>query len=482
MTTWTAILMAVVAFWQSPYDIVIRGGRVLDPETGLDGMRNIGIREGRIARVSEQPLAGIRSIDATGLVVAPGFIDLHSHGQDAENYRLKALDGVTTALEMEIGVADVPEFLREREGRALIHYGATASHPAARSAAFGSPLPTGTLLPPSGTATNAPASQQQLDRMRQILNREIDAGALGLGMGLAYTPGATRFEVLEMFRLAAARHLPVFTHVRSAGRTEPGSSIESMSEVIGASAVSGASLHVVHINSTGLRDSQECLRMIEGARARGLDVTTEAYPYGAGMTAVNSALFNPGWREKLGIDYQDVQSVETGERLTAESFQRLHALTEPKYVLLFLNPEEIVDAVIEHPLVMIASDGGLSGGKGHPRSSGTFARILSRYVRTRGSLTLLDAIRKMSYLPARRLEAATAQAARKGRLSEGADADLVVFDAAAITDRSTYERPAEPSVGVRFLLVAGTEVVREGQIVEKNFPGRALKSGSGQAP
>ncbi len=408
--------------------------------------------------------------------MAPGFVDLHSHGQDPENDRLKVLDGVTTALELEIGVPDVAAFLARRKGRALVHHGTTASHPHARVLAFGATVPKDAILPQAGPVTDNPATPEQLTKIRERLRSEIDAGGLGVGMGIAYTPGATRHEVIEAFRLAVEKRVPVFTHVRSAGRVEPGSSIEAVSEVIAAAAVSGASLHVVHINSTGLRDAVECLRLIEGARARGLDVTTEAYPYGAGMTAVNSAMFNPGWQQKLSIDYKDLQLVETGERLTKESFERLHALTEPKMVLLFLNPDEIVDAVILHPLAMVASDGYVEKGKGHPRSAGTYARMLSRYVRSQGRLALMDALRKMALLPAQRLERCTPAARAKGCLQEGMDADIVVFDPQQVADRATYEAPAEPSVGVRYLLVSGTPVVDAGALVPNVAPGRALVS------
>jgi hypothetical protein len=273
-----------------------------------------------------------------------------------------------------------------------------------------------------------------------------------------------------MFRLAAERGLPVYTHMRSAGRVEPGSAIESVSEVIGAAAITGASLHIVHINSTCLRDSLECLSMVEGARARGLDVTTEAYPYIAGMTSVNSALFNPGWREKLGIDYGDLVLPETGEHLTKQRFEELHNSTTTRAVLVFANTQEMVDKVIPHPLVMIASD----GAPGHPRNAGTYSRVLAQYVREKGTVTLMDAIRKMTLMPAQVLEHSTPAARRKGRLQEGADADIVVFDAATISDRSTFEKPMEPSVGVRYLLVAGTAVVDEAKIVPNVFPGRAL--------
>ncbi len=482
-------LTAIVAGQQ--YDLVIEGGRVIDPETGLDGVRNVGVRDGKIARVSPEALNGRRVIHAGGLVVAPGFIDLHQHGQELESQRVKALDGVTTALEMEIGAPDVAQFLKSKEGHSLIHYGTAASHVAARAAVFGAPLPAEVIgphagipeiLPKSGPATDQPATAEQIEAIRQGLRAELDAGGLAIGMGIQYTPGATRLEVLDMFRLAAERRLPVYTHMRSTGRVEPGSGIESVSEVIGAAAITGAALHIVHINSSCLRDSLECLSMVEGARARGLDVTTEAYPYIAGMTAVNSALFNPGWREKLGIDYGDLVLPDTGEHLTKARFDELHNSNTTHWVLIFANTQEVVDKVIPHPLVMIASD----GATGHPRNAGTYSRVLAQYVREKGTVTLMDAIRKMSLMPAQILERSTPEARQKGRLQEGADADIVIFDANVISDRSTFEKPMEPSVGVRYLLVGGAVVVDEGKALANVFPGRALlgpgrpRSGAGR--
>jgi N-acyl-D-aspartate/D-glutamate deacylase len=460
------------------YDLVLEGGRVLDPETGLDGVRNVGVRDGKIVRISSETLSGRRVLHASGLVVAPGFIDLHQHGQDLASQRLKALDGVTTALELEIGAPDLAQFLKAKEGQSLIHYGTSASHVAARALVFGAPLPAGTILPKSGPATDLPATPEQIEAIRQRLRSELDAGGLAVGMGIQYTPGATRLEVIDMFRLAAERRLPVYTHMRSAGRVEPGSSIEAVSEVIGAAAITGASLHIVHINSSCLRDSLECLSMVEGARARGLDVTTEAYPYIAGMTAINSAVFNQGWREKQGIDYGDLVLPDTGEHLTKQRFDELHNSSATQWVLIFSNTQEVVDKVIPHPLVMIASD----GAERHPRNAGTYSRVLAQYVREKGTVTLMDAIRKMSLMPAEMLERSTPAARQKGRLQEGSDADIVVFDANTITDRATFEKPMEPSVGVRYLVVGGTLVVDEGKIVPDVFPGRALLGPGKLAP
>ena len=485
------LLLSTTTVVAQQYDLVIEGGRVMDPETGLDAMRNVGIRDGKIVRVSPQALSGRRVLHAGGLVVAPGFIDLHQHGQDLKSQQVKALDGVTTALEIEIGVPDVASFLKAKEGHSLLHYGTSASHVAARAQAFGAPLAAGLttthagipeILPRSGPATDQPATPEQIETMLQRLRSELDAGGLAVGMGIQYTPGATRLEVIDMFRLAAERRVPVYTHVRSAGRVEPGSSIEAVSEVIGAAAVTGASLHIVHINSSCLHDSLECLSMIEGARARGLDVTTEAYPYIAGMTAVNSALFNPGWQEKLGIGYSELVLPDTGEHLTKERFDELHGSSRTHWVLIFANTQEVVDKVIPHPLVMIASD----GAEGHPRNAGTYSRVLAQYVREKGTITLMDALRKMSLMPAEMLERSTPAARQKGRLQEGADADVVVFSADAISDRATFEKPMEPSVGVRYLIVGGAVVVEEGKIVPDVFPGRALtgpgKINSGKGP
>ncbi len=478
---WLCILvLSAATSLAQQYDLVLEGGRVMDPDSNLDAVRNVGINAGTIVKISSEPLKGRRVIQARGLVVAPGFIDLHQHGQDLESQRVKALDGVTTALEMEIGAPDVTQFLSAKQGHSRINYGTTASHVAARSLVFGAPISglmtsphagIPDILPKSGPATNQPATPEQIEKIQQRLRAELDAGALGVGLGIAYTPGASRLEIIDMFRVAAERKLPVYTHVRSSGQREPGSTIESIGEVIAAAAVTGASLHIVHLNSTCTRDSLECLSMVQGARASGLDITTEAYPYIAGMTAINSALFDPGWKERLGIDYGDLVLPDTGEHLTRERFDELHTSSKTQWVLVFANTQEMVDAVLPNPLIMIASD----GVEGHPRNAGTYTRVLAQYVREKKTLTLMEALRKMTLMPAQMLERSTPAAKTKGRLQEGADADVVIFDPQTISDRATFQKPMEPSIGVRYLLVGGTVLVNESKLVPDLFPGRALR-------
>jgi dihydroorotase len=445
------------------YDVVIAHGRVMDPASGLDAVRFIGIQGGKITAISETPLTGRTTLDAAGLVVAPGFIDLHSHGQTPENYRFKARDGVTTALEMEVGVSPVPGWYAAREGRALINFGATSGHIPARMAVMHD---TGKLLPhdtAKGAAT--PAQQRQVF---DLVSRGLDDGALGIGMGIAYVPLATRAEILELFSLAGKRKTAVYVHIRNGGPVEPGV-IDALQEVIADAAASGASLHVVHITSMGLRETALCLEMIRGARRSGLDVTTEMYPYTAGMTDLGSAVFDEGWQAKQGgISFGDLQWALTGERLTAESFARYRQ--QGGMVAIHSIPEEVVRLAIANPLTMIASDGILDNGKGHPRAAGTYARVLGRYVREQHALSLMDALRKMTVMPADRLGMRT-----KGRIAVGADADITVFDAARVIDRATFENPAQYSVGIQDVLVNGNFVVRGGELVDGVAPGLPVR-------
>ncbi len=457
---------------QTTYDLVIRGGRVIDPETRLDAVRDVGIRGNRIAAISATRLRGRRTIDATGLVVAPGFIDLHAHGQNDENYRLFALDGVTTALELEAGTDDVPGFYAARDGKALINYGVAASHIKARMAVMHDRgVALGTLLPLDSAGYNV-ASDAQIADIRRHIEAGLAAGGLGVGMGLAYTPAATRYEVLEAFRSAAKFRAPVFVHTRQYGETEPGSSVESYMEVIGASAISGAPVHIVHLNSTSVTSTPKTLALIADARARGLDVTAEAYPYIAGMTELASPLLD---RYANGPDslFSTLMLARTGERLTRATFI---ANRKPgEVVILFVNTPQMEALAITSPLTAIASDGRLIEGVGHPRAAGTYARVLAHYVRETRQLTMLEAIRKMTLLPAQRLESLAPMFRNKGRIRIGADADIAIFDPTTVADKSTYQQPALTSIGFRFVLVNGVPVVSDGALQPGVSPGRAAR-------
>jgi len=448
------------------YDVVLQGGRVLDPESGLDGVRNIGIIGNRIAAVSTRPIQGKVIVNATGLDVAPGFIDLHSHGQDDENYRFKALDGVTTALELELGASPVAAWYSAREGKARVNFGASAGPIPARMAVMGD---TSHYIP-RDAALNGTAAPEQQATILAAVQKDLNDGGLGVGLGIEFAPKQTPTEVLDLFYAVAKWHRPIFLHLRRPGDHV----IESLQEVIADAAVAGVPIHVMHINGTGGMRTMDALRMVDGARARGLDVTTEIYPYIAGSAPIESGLFDPGWQENRGITYSDLMWVATGERLTSETFD--HYRRQGGRLIMFLNSEETVRNAMRHPMTIVASDGLLTNGQGHPRGAGTYARILGKYVREDRVLSLMEAIRKCSLLPAQRLEMTAPQMRHKGRLKVGADADVTVFDPAHVIDKATFERPGQFSEGFRYVLVNGQFVVRDGKLEQGVFPGKAVRA------
>ncbi len=453
-----------------PHSLVIKGGRVIDPESGLDAIRNVGVAGDRIESITDADMNGDEIIDATGMVVAPGFIDLHSHGQDHENYVIQARDGVTTALELEVGAGDVDAWYAEREGRAVVNFGASAGHIPVRIDVMNDP---GEFLPVADAAFRE-ATPDELIQIKQGIEKGLERGALAVGFGLDYTRGCSRWEAIEVFRIAAKYGAPCHVHIRGKGHKEPMSGIEAAGEVIAASAISGAPLHIVHVQSTGLHATGATLGMIQGAREQGLDVTAECYPYTAGMTAIDSALFSEGWQEKYGISYDSLQWADTGERLTASTFAEYRETGG--MVIVHSTPQDAVDTAVTSPLTAIATDGFLRNGKGHPRTSGTYSLILGRYVRERKLLSLRSALAKCSLMPAQRLEKRAPAFASKGRLQPGMDADIVVFDADRVIDNSTYEEPTLAPTGIEFVVVGGRAVIEAGEVVEGALPGVGLKA------
>ena len=469
---------------QDLFDIVILNGRVMDPETGLDAIRHIGIRGETISAISRTPMKGTTEVDASGLVVSPGFIDLHAHGQSARANEFQAMDGVTTALELESGVPDMRRFLARRDGDAVINYGASISHGALRTWS----MPEHAAVIDQATAAVRNGGQEreaalailddafsegrykELDPQRypllwERLAKGLGEGALGVGMPHQYYPGVSHDEIFRLFQFAAERAVPIYTHVREMGVT-------GMQEVVANAIATGASLHIVHMNSSSLWSYRTNLDLILGAQERGADVTTEAYPYTAASTSIESAIFDAGWQEKLKISYGDVQWQDTGERLTEESFNMYRK--QGGVVIIHLMQEEWIKAQLSDPRVMVASDGMPYAPGAHPRSAGTFSRFLGRYVRDQEILSLMDGLAKVSLMPAQRLESIAPQMKRKGRIQLGADADITVFSADSIIDTADFDGNLTYSKGVEFVLVNGEFVVWDGELVAGARPGRAI--------
>ncbi len=441
------------------YDLVIEGGRVIDPESGLDGVRTIGVIGGEIAAITEISLEGDRVIQAAGLVVVPGFIDLHEHGQDEDSYRMMVRDGVTTALELEVGTADVEGWYGEREGGQLVNYGVSIGHIRVRMDVLGDP---GDFLP-AGIGGSATATEEQLDEIERDIREGIMQGAVAVGFGSAYTPGATMGEIERMFAVAGENGVSTHIHMRNG--------LAGLDSTISAASRAGAPLHIVHANSSAGGQINEFLSTIENAQASGQDVTTEAYPYSAGMTRIESALFDDweNWGEQqFGIH----QLVSTGERLTRETFAQARAAGGT--VIIHSRTEEMTRAAVESPITMIASDGFIEDGRGHPRTSGSYSKVLGQYTREEGVMTLPEAIHKMTLMPAQRLEARVPDMADKGRIRIGADADITIFNAETVIDRATYMDASIPPEGIPYVVVGGELVVDQGEITTVR-PGGAVR-------
>ena len=434
----------------------------MDPASNLDAVRNIGLLDGRIAVIMTQGIRGRDTIDARGLVVAPGFIDLHSHGTTPETYRLQSLDGVTTTLELELGTSDVDVWYRERSGGERINYGVSIGHIKVRMAVM---QDSGTFMPVNEGAYRAstPALTEEIAKCIEI---GLSEGAVDIGAGFPYTPAATRDELLAVVRVAAATKTPIHVHIT------PG--VAGLKEALSLASETDAPLHVAHINSSSLAETPVMLEMISEARARGHDVTTEAYPYAAGMTEIQSATIQDIYKSASDARLAEIEWPLTGERLNRESFARYTEIGGP--IVVHTNTEQMVAAAITNPLTIIASDAYWQNGTGHPRTAGTFSRVLGRYVREAHSLSLMEAIRKMTLMPAQRLEVRVPAMRQKGRLSVGADADITIFDAERVMDRSTYREPSLPPVGIQHVIVNGVSVVANGQAVEGVAPGRAVRA------
>jgi dihydroorotase len=451
---------------QSPtntvYDRVILGGHVMDPASGLDAVRNIGLLNGRIAVITTQAVRGRDTVDARGLVVAPGFIDLHAHGQTPETYRFYSLDGVTTTLELELGTSDVAAWYGERSRGQRINYGVSIGHIKVRMAVMHDP---GTFMP-VGEGAYRVASPAQIGEIAERIEIGLSEGAVDIGAGFPYTPAATRDELLAVFTIAAKTKTPVHVHIT------PG--LAGLREALSFARETNAPLHVVHINSSALAETPVMLEMIGDTRARGYDVTTEAYPYAAGMTEIQSATIQDIYKSAPDERLADLEWQSTGERLNRESFERYGRIGGP--IVVHTNTEQMVATAITSPLTIIASDAYWQNGTGHPRTTGTFSRVLGRYVRETHSLSLMEAISKMTLMPAQRLEARVPAMRQKGRLRVGADADITIFDPATVVDRSTYREPSLSPIGIQHVIVNGVSVVANARPVEGVAPGRAVRA------
>ncbi len=462
------------------YDVVLNGGRVIDPETKLDAIRNIGILNNRIAQISNEPLQGKQVINVTGLVVAPGFIDLHIHGRSNVEQEYQLHDGVTTALELEWGIEHIGNWYQSRKGKALINYGASVNWPFERFKAIGKyqnavdsllqltlkgEANIGTMTNTILRAANETITPDAINQTLTNIKASLAEGGIGIGVPIGYLPKTNPVEMYRVFQLAGEINALVFSHVRNPD-------IISIQEVIANAVLTNAPLHIVHINSMSLGNIQLALDMVTAAKNKGFDIATELYSYTAASTMLQSAMFDDGWQERLGISYGDLQWVATGERLTKETFETNRKAGGA--VIIHMMKPEWIKTGIAAPGVIIASDGMPYSKLAHPRTAGTFSRVLGKYVREDKVIDLMTAIEKMTLQPANRLENIAPMMRFKGRIQVGADADITIFDPNTVADKATFEKGLEFSAGIEYVMVNGMFILKNGKTISNVFPGQPV--------
>ena len=485
------------------YDAVLRGGRVIDPESGLDAVRDVGIAGGRVAAVGTGLAPGRQEADVAGQVVTAGFVDLHSHAHDLGSARLRVTDGVTTALELEAGVTPVgAAYAAAATAGRPLNYGFAASWAMARMDVLADlkfDLSIGSMFANLGNLQwGRSASPPEVDRILGLLEADLADGALGIGLLVGYAPGASPAEYLRVAALAAAGGAATFTHARDLVEFAPDGAIDGAEEIVRAAGETGARMHYCHVNSTTIRHADRVLALVERAQRAGARVSTEAYPYGAGMTGIGAAFLAPERLAERGLTPRSLIYAPTGEEVASAA--RLNELraTDPGGLAIIRQLDDdapddqaVLLRYLTFPGSVIASDAMPltwvaavpepaawplpPAAITHPRTAGTYARSIST-LRRDGGLSLAEILAKCSLHPALLLQDRVPAMRRKGRVSEGSDADIVVFDPDTISDQATYSDSTRPSTGIRHVLVNGTFVVRDGQLDANAQPGRPIRA------
>ncbi|MDM9630482.1 amidohydrolase family protein [Robiginitalea aurantiaca] len=473
------------------FDLVIKNGRVMDPETGFDKVANVGVKDGTVGLITEKDISGKRVIDASGHVVAPGFIDYHSHAQEPYGHKLYVRDGVTTPLDLEVGAFPVNDFYEFWEGKSFVNYGTNVAHVGARLEVLDGQEPDGRVLysPAMGRAMNDGSQfktklydPKDEKTIVDAVEREIKQGALGIAYPIGYYTVVGSPEINAVTALAGKYNLPITTHVRYLAQIPP-SGYMGITEMLTIARQNDAPVLFHHVQSNCLGLTGPCLDLIDAARAQGQKVVGEFYPYQYAGTYVDADYNRPGFEQRMGIEASDYVITATGEHLTSKKFDSLRTAAPGTNLLMYTMKEEYIMEAFKRPGTIVGSDGmpwiveGDEGGfnatfdtpygagNGHARGSGTHARIL-RMVRETKAIPLMEAIGKMTYGPASFLEDHVPQMKRRGRIQEGSAADITIFDPETVTDNATPKigENSLPSTGIPYVIVNGTVVVDDSKV------------------
>jgi dihydroorotase-like cyclic amidohydrolase len=490
---------AVVPAEASDYDVVILNGRVMDPETKFDAVRNVGVKDGRIAVITKGKIAGKETIDAKGLVVAPGFIDEHFHWTRPIGYKLALRDGVTTAMDLEAGVYGprVDEWYKMHAGKSQVNYGTASGHEFARSKVM-QKLPDSDLLDApfsvvksraSGTAWfEKVANLDEGNRMLSLIDEGLRQGALGIASTVGYIPGATAREMFEVQRVGANYGRPTSVHLRYTPGTVT-TEANGAQEILANANALGAPAIINHFNNPGWELVQELLVRM---RAQGHNVWGEIYPYAAGQTTINAAFVKPeNWVEKLGNQYEKtMQDPLSGEFYTLEKYKKVLAEAPATQIVLYKMPPDSIPDWCRLPGVVFASDAMMMPGgwddepkwdtpyekipNTHPRLAGTHGTCL-RIAREQG-IPLMQILEASGYNAAKYLGDTGLKAMKeRGRLQKGMVADITILDPKIVKDNATYAKGTLPTTGIPYVIVNGTIVVKDSRVLKDVNPGQPIR-------
>ena len=515
MSGLTAAIAALVLAFSTQasaerYDLVISNGRVMDPETGFDQVANVGITNGTIVKISAEELIGKRTVDASGHVVAPGFIDGHVHYVDMPfGVKVGLRDGLTTALDLEAGLYDTDQWYKAKEGKSQSNYGATASLLGARLGVFNPDY-----VSANGAVTldffsgvdfgtdyiDRDATPEQIEKILAILEKNLKQGALGVGTTIGYMANAvSSAELIGLRKLTAKYGRFTHDHVRFMSQAAPTSGMLAVQEVVDPALIYGGGTIIAHYHSNTAGQMPLVESYVEQARTDGYPVILEIYPYnyGGAGNGVQAVYLEPeNYQRNMGRSYGDIVDQLTGQPLDQATYERLVKEHPTHPVYLYHAQMDMVVAGVARPDTLIGSDafpyfhrktGELvvdwdtpyTEAVGHPRGAGAHARVL-RWQREGklGDLTLMQALSKMSFMWADYLaNNGVEQMNRKGRIQEGADADIVVFDPATVTDNSDLplDKNVLLSTGIPYVVVSGVVVVDDSEILEV-FPGKPVRA------
>src|SRR5210317_416561 len=491
-------LMIVVSAMAADYDLVINNGRVMDPETMYDAVANVGVKDGRIAVITKDKITGKETVDAKGLVVAPGFIDGHQHCIEPYAYRLMLRDGRTTIMDMEIGAhgPKLNEWYKRREGKAPVNFGVAVAHEFARAEVldgfkdwkhFYSPDGVQSRLTKQGWSKTRP-NLEQGNQILSLIDEGLQQGGLGIGSTVGYMrEGVSAREIFELQKLGGRYGRFISMHFRYTPGDDTGET-NGIQEMLANAAALGAPAIAAHFNNPGYNMVHELLVRM---REKGYNVWGELYPYAAGSTALNAVFLEPEiWVKSLGYKYEEtLQDVATLEFYTEESRKEMLKKEPTRACVVYKMPVDAIVDWLKMPGVAIGSDGmpifpddNLTRNtpyedypNTHPRFAGAFAKSLR--LGQDNDIPLMQLVSMTSYNYAKPLGDMGLQSMQvRGRMQEGMVADITIFSPENVKDNATYAKGATPSTGISYVLENGVIVVKHSECMPDNVnPGQAIR-------